>query len=263
MPEQTAQVFDLVVVGGGPGGYPAAIRAAQLGLKTLTDGVAVGEAPAPPSCAGRALATPLARAVANDLGVDLAAVSGSGRGNRIRRPDAQALQDLRAELKRQLADRGDVKVSVDDLSVMACARLLRTNPDLYVSFGGDRLLGHRRVHVGIAVALDGGLIVPVVRDADTKTLTQVTRETEDLTGGTFMVSNLGMYGTDRFTAPSRRRQRQWNSTGTSPAVHHHEHLHVRSAPPVRQTGPPSLYYPPAYARPCRQGHRRLRPDGGT
>lgn len=144
----------------------------------------------------------------NDLGVDLATVSGSGRGNRIRRPAAQALQDLRAELKRQLADRGDVKVSVDDLSVMACARLLRTNPDLYVSFGGDRLLGHRRVCVGIAVALDGGLIVPVVRDADTKTLTQVTRETEDLTGGTFMVSNLGMYGTDRFTAPSRRRQRQ-------------------------------------------------------
>jgi len=247
---------------------------------TAVEVVAVGEAPTPPPPAGLALATTLARAVANDLGVDLAAVSGSGRGGRIRRADAEAaaragaaategdveavplsamrrtvarrlvesmqstphfyltitvdaeaLLDLRAELNRELADRGDdLKMSVNDLSVMACARLLRTNPDLNASFGGDRLLRHRRVHVGIAVALDGGLTVPVVRDADTKTLTQVARETkdligraragklatEDLTGGTFTVSNLGMYRTDRFTAPSRRRQGQWNSTGTSP-----------------------------------------------
>src|SRR5512132_1038729 len=95
--------------------------------------------------------------------------------------DAEALLDLRAELNRQRADRGDdLKVSVNGLSVMAWARLLRTNPDLYVSIGGDRLLRHRRVHVGVAVALDGGLTVPVVRDADTKTLTQVARETRDL-----------------------------------------------------------------------------------
>jgi pyruvate dehydrogenase E2 component (dihydrolipoamide acetyltransferase) len=83
-----------------------------------------------------------------------------------------------------------------------------------VSWAGDKLLAHRRVHVGIAVAVDGGLVVPVVRDADTKTLTQVAREAGDLiararagrlaaaelTGGTFTVSNLGMFGIDQFTA---------------------------------------------------------------
>jgi len=129
--------------------------------------------------------------------------------------DAEALLAFRAELNRQLRGGGeDLKVSVNDLIVKACAGLLRTNPDLNVSWGGDKLLVHRRVHVGIAVALDGGLVVPVVRDADRKALTQVAREAKELagkaragklaaaelTGGTFTVSNLGMYGIDRFTA---------------------------------------------------------------
>jgi pyruvate dehydrogenase E2 component (dihydrolipoamide acetyltransferase) len=129
--------------------------------------------------------------------------------------DAEALLEFRAELNRQLADRGeDLKVSVNDLIVKACAVLLATNPDLNVSYGGDRLLVHRRVHVGIAVAVDGGLVVPVVRDADQKTLTQVARETrelagrarsgrltaEEMGGGTFTVSNLGMFGVEQFTA---------------------------------------------------------------
>jgi pyruvate dehydrogenase E2 component (dihydrolipoamide acetyltransferase) len=129
--------------------------------------------------------------------------------------DAEALLAFRVELNRQLQGGGeDLKVSVNDLIVKACAGLLRTNPDLNVSFGGDKLLVHRRVHVGIAVALDGGLVVPVIRDADTKTLTQVAREAKELAGkaragklgagevggGTFTVSNLGMYGIDQFTA---------------------------------------------------------------
>jgi pyruvate dehydrogenase E2 component (dihydrolipoamide acetyltransferase) len=129
--------------------------------------------------------------------------------------DAEALLEFRAELNRQLADRGeDLKVSLNDLIVKACAVLLATNPDLNVSFGGDRLLVHRQVHVGIAVAVDGGLIVPVVRDADQKTLTQVAREArelagrarsgrltaEEMGGGTFTVSNLGMFGVEQFTA---------------------------------------------------------------
>jgi pyruvate dehydrogenase E2 component (dihydrolipoamide acetyltransferase) len=204
--------------------------------------------------------TPLARALAADLGVDLATVTGSGRGGRVRRADveaaasapadvpadvvevplssmrrvvarrlvesmqsaphfylttvvdAEALLGFRADLNRQLD--GDLKVSVNDLVVKACATLLRANPGLNVSFGGDRLLRHRRVHVGIAVAVDGGPVVPVVRDADRKTLTQVAREArglieraragqlaaDDVGGGTFTVSNLGMFGTDRFTA---------------------------------------------------------------
>ena len=129
--------------------------------------------------------------------------------------DAEALLGFRADLNRQLQERGeDLKVSVNDLIVKACAALLRVNPDLNVSFGGDRLLVHRRVHVGIAVAVDGGLVVPVVRDADQKTLTQVAREARELVGrarsgrlaademggGTFTVSNLGMFGIDQFTA---------------------------------------------------------------
>jgi pyruvate dehydrogenase E2 component (dihydrolipoamide acetyltransferase) len=129
--------------------------------------------------------------------------------------DAERLLGFRADLNRQLQERGeDLKVSVNDLIVKACAALLRVNPDLNVSFGGDRLLVHKRVHMGIAVAVDGGLVVPVVRDADQKTLTQVAREARELVGrarsgrlagdemggGTFTVSNLGMFGIDQFTA---------------------------------------------------------------
>jgi pyruvate dehydrogenase E2 component (dihydrolipoamide acetyltransferase) len=126
--------------------------------------------------------------------------------------DAEALLAFRAELSQQLG--GEGKVSLNDLVVKACATLLRANPELNVSFAGDKLLRHRRVHVGIAVAVEGGLVVPVVRDADQKTLTQVAREAagligraragrlaaEDLGGGTFTVSNLGMFGVEQFTA---------------------------------------------------------------
>jgi pyruvate dehydrogenase E2 component (dihydrolipoamide acetyltransferase) len=129
--------------------------------------------------------------------------------------DAEALLGFRADLNRQLQERGeDLKVSVNDLIVKGCAALLRRNPELNVSFGGDKLLVHRRVHLGIAVAVDGGLVVPVIRDADHKTLTQVAREARELVGraragrlaagemggGTFTVSNLGMFGIDQFTA---------------------------------------------------------------
>jgi pyruvate dehydrogenase E2 component (dihydrolipoamide acetyltransferase) len=129
--------------------------------------------------------------------------------------DAEALFEFRAELNRQLAGRGDdLKVSLNDLIVKACAVLLRANRELNVSFAGDKLLVHQRVNVGIAVAVDGGLVVPVVRDADHKSLTQVASEAgaligraragklagDDVGGGTFTVSNLGMYGIDQFTA---------------------------------------------------------------
>jgi pyruvate dehydrogenase E2 component (dihydrolipoamide acetyltransferase) len=130
--------------------------------------------------------------------------------------DAEDLLGFRAELNEQLAAGGDedLKVSVNDLIVKACANLLQTNPQLNVSFAGDKLLVHRRVNVGIAVAVDGGLLVPVVRDADHKSLTQVAREAreligrardgklagDDVGGGTFTVSNLGMFGIEQFTA---------------------------------------------------------------
>ena len=131
------------------------------------------------------------------------------------RVDVTNLLALRAELNQQLAAGGqDLKVSVNDLLVKACAGLLASNRELNVSFGGDKLVVHKRVHVGVAVAVDGGLLVPVVRDADQKSLTQVAREAgelverarsgrlgaDEMSGGTFTVSNLGMLGVEQFTA---------------------------------------------------------------
>ena len=157
----------------------------------------------------RILATPLARAVARRLVESMRSAPHFYLTSVV---DAEALLGFRADLNRQLE--GERKVSVNDLIVKACATLLRANPELNVSFGGDKLLFHRRVHVGIAVAVEGGLVVPVVRDPDRKTLTQVAREAreligraregrlaaEDLGGGTFTVSNLGMFGIEQFTA---------------------------------------------------------------
>jgi pyruvate dehydrogenase E2 component (dihydrolipoamide acetyltransferase) len=125
--------------------------------------------------------------------------------------DVDALLDFRATLNTALAP---AKVSVNDLIVKACAAALRADPALNVSFAEDHLLVHRRVHIGVAVAMDDGLVVPVVHDADRKSVSQIGAETRDLavrarerklkppemSGGTFTVSNLGMYGVDAFTA---------------------------------------------------------------
>jgi pyruvate dehydrogenase E2 component (dihydrolipoyllysine-residue acetyltransferase) len=108
----------------------------------------------------------------------------------------------------------DTKVSLTDLLIKACAVALAAHPEVNVSWDQTRILRHRRVNIGVAVAIDDGLIVPVIRDADRKTLTELAREAHDLTartrsrrltpdeltGGTFTVSNLGMYGIRQFTA---------------------------------------------------------------
>jgi pyruvate dehydrogenase E2 component (dihydrolipoamide acetyltransferase) len=127
--------------------------------------------------------------------------------------DAEELVVFREDLNARIAKTG-IKVSVNDLIVKACATALRAHPGVNASWAGDKILRHRRVHVGLAVALDTGLIVPVVRDADTKSLTHIAVEArglaekaragkltpDEFTGGTFTVSNLGMYGIDHFTA---------------------------------------------------------------
>jgi pyruvate dehydrogenase E2 component (dihydrolipoamide acetyltransferase) len=108
----------------------------------------------------------------------------------------------------------DIKISVTDLLTRACAAALAGHPEVNVSWGETRILRHRHVNVGVAVAIDDGLIVPVIRDADRKTLTEIAREAHDLTarararrltvdelsGGTFTISNLGMYGIRQFAA---------------------------------------------------------------
>jgi pyruvate dehydrogenase E2 component (dihydrolipoamide acetyltransferase) len=131
--------------------------------------------------------------------------------------DAQELMDLRSTLNAQLTEAGRAKVSVNDLLIRACALALREHPDVNVSYGGDEsgvMLIHDRVNVGVAVAAESGLIVPVIRDADTKTVTQLGAESKKLvalaaerkltpaqtSGGTFTISNLGMYGVEHFTA---------------------------------------------------------------
>jgi len=250
-------------------------------------------APAAPPAGGPVKASPMARAIARDLGIDLATVTGSGPGGRVVKADVEALAagdggraapaaaaparapapapapapaappapapapaaaddveevpltnmrrtvarrlvesmqsaphfyltiqvevdallELRGELNRRLADEG-VKLSVNDLLVKACAVTLRAHPDINASWAGDKILRHRRINVGIAVAVEGGLIVPVVRDTDQKSVSQISREAkalaeraragklrpDEFTGGTFTVSNLGMFGIDQFTA---------------------------------------------------------------
>ena len=131
--------------------------------------------------------------------------------------DAQELMDLRATLNAQLTEGGRAKISVNDLLIRACALALRAHPDVNVSYDGDAskvMLVHDRINIGVAVAAESGLIVPVIRDADTKTVTQLGAEAKKLvalaaerkltpeqtSGGTFSISNLGMYGVEHFTA---------------------------------------------------------------
>ena len=108
----------------------------------------------------------------------------------------------------------EVKITLTDLLIRACATALSAHPEINVSWDETRILRHRHVSIGIAVAIDDGLIVPVIRDAGRKTLTEIARESRDLitrararkltpdelSGGTFTVSNLGMYGIRQFTA---------------------------------------------------------------
>jgi len=131
--------------------------------------------------------------------------------------DAQALMDLRATLNAQLTEAGRAKISVNDLLIRACALALREHPDVNVSYGGDEssvTLIHDRINIGVAVAAESGLIVPVIRDADAKTVTQLGAEAKEMvalaserkltpaqtSGGTFTISNLGMFGVEHFTA---------------------------------------------------------------
>jgi pyruvate dehydrogenase E2 component (dihydrolipoamide acetyltransferase) len=127
--------------------------------------------------------------------------------------DATDLVALRKQVVEQLAEEG-VKPSINDLVVKAAALALRKVPEVNVSFAEDTLIKRAHVNVGIAVATERGLIVPVVRDVDQKTLSQIARETRDLgqraqagklqppdySGGTFTVSNLGMFGIEQFNA---------------------------------------------------------------
>ncbi|MEV5538446.1 dihydrolipoamide acetyltransferase family protein [Saccharopolyspora shandongensis] len=235
-------------------------------------------APAAPAEQGaKPKASPLAKAVAKEKGVDLSTVQGTGPGGRIIRADIEAvasaapaaaapapaapaaapvvsnedveeiplsnirkvtakrlveskqqaphfyltsaidvtdLMAFRATLNERLQAAGGPKVSVNDLVVKAVATALRANPAVNVSFAGDKMLQHKRINLGVAVAIDNGLVVPVIKDADRKSVSEIAKESRELagraregklkldemSGGTFSISNLGMFGIEQFSA---------------------------------------------------------------
>jgi pyruvate dehydrogenase E2 component (dihydrolipoamide acetyltransferase) len=199
-------------------------------------------------------ATPVARRTAVQLGVSLHGLAGTGPGGRITRDDVERaagttaprddsdrvpLTATQATIARRMVESattipaftvsmdvdlslvaqlrkagGDDVPSLNDFVVKAVALTLRDEPRFNASWGGDHVLLHKRVDVGIAVAADGALLVPVVRNADARSLSEIAAETrrladaarnrrlspDELQGATFTVSNLGMFGVRSFTA---------------------------------------------------------------
>ena len=123
------------------------------------------------------------------------------------------LLGFRGEMNAALAER-DVKLSVNDFVIKACALALTTVPTANAIWAGDRILQFTPADIAVAVAIDGGLITPVLKDADQKSLSVLSTEMKDLAtrakgrklapdeyqGGSFAISNLGMFGIDNFDA---------------------------------------------------------------
>ena len=235
-------------------------------------------APAPTRSAegpgGRLKASPLARRLAQESGVELSGIKGSGPGGRIVKRDVEVaaergttgvavavspprsgcegpeFEDIkvsqmrktiarrlsesigpvphffltidvdmeravqaRARINSLLEDRGE-KISLNDLIIRAVGASLRQNPAVNASWQGEHIRRYSRVHIGVAVAVDDGLITPVIRDAHLKGVAEIAREVRELagrarekklkpeeyTGATFSISNLGMFGIHEFTA---------------------------------------------------------------
>ena len=130
--------------------------------------------------------------------------------------DVEQAVAARARINRQAEDEGRVKISFNDLVTKACALALSRHPAVNASWMEQEgvIRQHGQVHVAIAVAIDDGLVTPVIRHADRKGLAQIAAETrelarrardrslqpEDWEGSTFTTSNLGMYGVEEFTA---------------------------------------------------------------
>ena len=223
-------------------------------------------APAPVLSSGRVVASPLAKRLAEEKGIDLRAVAGSGDGGRIVKRDVDSFvpetsaavaasifagaegyvdtpnTQMRKTIARRLSESkftaphfylkvtvdmsaamaaraqlnavADAKVSFNDLVVKAAALSLKKHPAINSAWMGDFIRTYHHVHVGVAVAVEDGLLVPVVRHADAKSLQAIGAEVKsfaqkakdkklqpsDWEGNTFTISNLGMFGIDEFTA---------------------------------------------------------------
>jgi pyruvate dehydrogenase E2 component (dihydrolipoamide acetyltransferase) len=200
-------------------------------------------APAPGSPLRRGLASPKARRLAQEAGIDLDAMAGSGPGGAVLSADVEAARgapaaEVGAVWQRMAARMGrawhevpqfvltravdasalqsgrDEGVTITDLLVKCCAEALVRHPRLTMSWRDGDLVPGPGVNVGIAVATDESLVVPVVHGADRLSLAEIsarrqeivaaartgTLRPEDVQGGTFTISNLGMYGVDAFQA---------------------------------------------------------------
>jgi pyruvate dehydrogenase E2 component (dihydrolipoamide acetyltransferase) len=238
---------------------PSAPQPAAEASSTPSDGTAVTTA------TDRPKASPLARRMARDQGIDLSALAGSGPGGRIIKRDVEGaasqgvapsapvpagggfvdvpLTQMRKTIAKRLAESigpvptfyltADIamdrtwearealkalgpegKVSFNDIILKATATALRQHPECNAWWQGDAIRQWHEVHLGMAVAIDEGLITPVIRNADQKTLREISAEAralsekararklqpEEYTGATFSVSNLGNFGIDHFTA---------------------------------------------------------------
>lgn len=218
---------------------------------------------------GRLKASPLAKKIAEDMGIDIGSVAGSGDGGRIVKRDIENyspststsiaaapvfvatgtenyteenVSQMRKTIARRLAESkftaphfylkmeidmdnaiaarksmnasGDVKISFNDMVVKATAMALRKHPKINSSWRGETVRFNQHVHIGVAVAVEDGLLVPVVRFANEKGLAQIGAEVKvfadkaknkklqpsDWEGNTFTISNLGMFGIEDFTA---------------------------------------------------------------
>jgi pyruvate dehydrogenase E2 component (dihydrolipoamide acetyltransferase) len=122
--------------------------------------------------------------------------------------------DAAVASRAKLNEVSSVKISFNDIVLKACAVALKQHPKVNSSWLGDKIRINHHVNIGVAVAVEEGLLVPVVRFADTKTLSQIAAEVKDFAqkakdkklqpadweGNTFTISNLGMFGIDEFTA---------------------------------------------------------------
>ncbi|WP_320993353.1 dihydrolipoamide acetyltransferase family protein, partial [Enterocloster bolteae] len=116
--------------------------------------------------------------------------------------------------RKELNEKSDVKIAVSDLLIMAACKALKKFPGINVTLKDDKIITYKSINIGTAVAGDNGLVVPVIKNAQTKSLTQVAAENRDLVSraregrlapeeyseGTFSISNLGMFGIGNFTA---------------------------------------------------------------
>jgi pyruvate dehydrogenase E2 component (dihydrolipoamide acetyltransferase) len=126
--------------------------------------------------------------------------------------DMEAAMALRQQLNAMMPD--ETKISVNDLLIKAAAVALRAFPNINASFAGEAIHVHNRINIGIAVARETGLLTTVVKDCDIKSLAQIAQESrelvgraregrmqvDDMVGGTFTLSNLGMFGVEDFVA---------------------------------------------------------------